>query len=245
MRIHNLNHQAIGVNLIGADSLHIQGINYPDSKVHGANMGPIWGRQDQGGPHVGPTNFAIWEAITVLAIVLVPNFARPSPGKMTMITTGIFFFKFTIIIWDFEYILMIWNNLSTWPMSPQEITIAPGGRLSIKMSSYQYRDSHVKDKTVSPTVLSLTWESPTVLSLTWESPTVLSLIWESSYLGKTVFILRRGLGHDDTFSWDPHENSSSWSSSTNKGVNNQPMPQQEVMPNQQREPITHVWQETG
>ena len=48
----------------------------------------------------------------------------------------------------------------------------PGCRLNIKMPSYQHRDSHVKDKTVSPTVLSLTWESP--------------------YLGKTVFILRRG-----------------------------------------------------
>ena len=24
-------------------------------------MGPIWGRQDPGGPHVGPMNFAIWE----------------------------------------------------------------------------------------------------------------------------------------------------------------------------------------
>ena len=23
-------------------------------------MGPIWGRQDSGGPHVGPMNFAIW-----------------------------------------------------------------------------------------------------------------------------------------------------------------------------------------
>ena len=32
----------------------------PESKVHGANMGPIWGRQDPGGPHVGPMNFAIW-----------------------------------------------------------------------------------------------------------------------------------------------------------------------------------------
>ena len=31
----------------------------PDSEVHGANMGPIWGRQDPGGPHVGPMNFAI------------------------------------------------------------------------------------------------------------------------------------------------------------------------------------------
>ena len=32
----------------------------PDSKVHGANMGPIWGRQDPDGPHVGPMSFAIW-----------------------------------------------------------------------------------------------------------------------------------------------------------------------------------------
>ena len=30
-----------------------------ESKVdgaNGANMGPTWGRQDPGGPHVGPTN---------------------------------------------------------------------------------------------------------------------------------------------------------------------------------------------
>ena len=33
----------------------------PDSKIHGANMGPIWGQQDPGGPHVGPMNIAIWE----------------------------------------------------------------------------------------------------------------------------------------------------------------------------------------
>ena len=33
---------------------------YPDSKVHEANMRPIWGWQDPGGPHVGPMNFAIW-----------------------------------------------------------------------------------------------------------------------------------------------------------------------------------------
>ena len=38
-------------------------INIPDNKVHGANMGPIWGRQDPGGPHVGPMNFAIWDIV--------------------------------------------------------------------------------------------------------------------------------------------------------------------------------------
>ena len=38
--------------------------NFPDSKVHGANMGPIWGRQNPGESHVGPMNFAIWVVIT-------------------------------------------------------------------------------------------------------------------------------------------------------------------------------------
>ena len=35
-------------------------MNAPDSKDHEANMGPISGRPDPGGPHVGPMNFAIW-----------------------------------------------------------------------------------------------------------------------------------------------------------------------------------------
>ena len=43
----------------GLDKINV-GIN-PDSKAHGTNMRPIRGRQDLGGPHVGPMNFAIWE----------------------------------------------------------------------------------------------------------------------------------------------------------------------------------------
>ena len=39
-------------SIVGNDANKI----YPDSKVHGTNMGPIWGRQDPG----GPMNFAIW-----------------------------------------------------------------------------------------------------------------------------------------------------------------------------------------
>ena len=41
-------------------SLQAVRLNYPDREFRGANMGPIWGRQDPGGPHVGPMNFAIW-----------------------------------------------------------------------------------------------------------------------------------------------------------------------------------------
>ena len=42
-----------------------QAQSYPYSKVHGANMGPIWGRQDPGWPHVGPMNFVIWAGDTL------------------------------------------------------------------------------------------------------------------------------------------------------------------------------------
>ena len=36
-----------------------------DSKVHVANMGPIWGRQDPDGSHVGPMNIAIWDGLPI------------------------------------------------------------------------------------------------------------------------------------------------------------------------------------
>ena len=39
--------------------------NDPDSKVHGANMGPTWVLSAPDGPHVGPMNLAIWEEIHV------------------------------------------------------------------------------------------------------------------------------------------------------------------------------------
>ena len=36
----------------------------PDSKVHGANMGPTWVLSAQDGPYVGPMNLAIMETPT-------------------------------------------------------------------------------------------------------------------------------------------------------------------------------------
>ena len=41
----------------------------PDSKVHGANMGPIWVLSAPDGPHVGPTNLAIRD---VWSLHLIP-----------------------------------------------------------------------------------------------------------------------------------------------------------------------------
>ena len=45
-------------------------IPYPDSKVHGANMGPIGDRQDPGGPHVCHMNFAIWDTLNYPAWIM-------------------------------------------------------------------------------------------------------------------------------------------------------------------------------
>ena len=71
----------------------------PDSKIYWANMGPIWGRQDPGGPHVGSMNFAIWDAFPVYHAIffsvlkhrdiekgLVPNGkSAPKDGVMVRI----------------------------------------------------------------------------------------------------------------------------------------------------------------
>ena len=40
-------------------------LDISDSKVPGANMAPIWGRQDPCGPHVGPMNFVISTGLVI------------------------------------------------------------------------------------------------------------------------------------------------------------------------------------
>ena len=64
--------------------------------------------------------------------------------------------------------------MSEWFWDISKANDSPGGCLNIKMPSYQYRDSHVKDKTVSPTVLSLTWDPHT-----WKRQ---SLYWDRALM---------------------------------------------------------------
>ena len=47
--------------MLGCTKHHVMLDTISDSKVHVANMGPIWGQQDPDGPHVRPMNFAIWD----------------------------------------------------------------------------------------------------------------------------------------------------------------------------------------
>ena len=66
----------------------VQALSNPDSKVHEANMGHIWGRQDPSGPHVGPMNFVIWvNAISslqcwrvfIVSCDMIPYYKRTRP----------------------------------------------------------------------------------------------------------------------------------------------------------------------
>ena len=63
--ITNLTLQSRLGHIIDMSKYHNAGVwrHYPDSKVHGAKMGPTWGRQDPGGLHVGPMNFAAWVSV--------------------------------------------------------------------------------------------------------------------------------------------------------------------------------------
>ena len=45
--------------------------SYPDNKVHGSNMGPNRGRQDPGGSHVGPMNFAKLLNLSILNLISI------------------------------------------------------------------------------------------------------------------------------------------------------------------------------
>ena len=45
---------------------------FPDSKVHGANMGPIWVLSAPDGPHVGPMNLAIRVDIELDILACIP-----------------------------------------------------------------------------------------------------------------------------------------------------------------------------
>ena len=47
-------------------------------------MGPIWGRQDPGGPHNGPMNFAIWDSISDNIILTVVWLKPMTPDAILM-----------------------------------------------------------------------------------------------------------------------------------------------------------------
>ena len=46
-------------------------VKHPDSKIHGANMGPTWVLSAPGGPHVGPMNLAVRASLSMNITLVV------------------------------------------------------------------------------------------------------------------------------------------------------------------------------
>ena len=68
------------------------GLNWddtPDNKLHG----PFWGRQDQGGSHVGPVNLAIWDTCCLTNLVNVLEISTRQ-SKMYAATRVHYTFKY-------------------------------------------------------------------------------------------------------------------------------------------------------
>ena len=59
-----------GVAGRNTSSVGIKSMITPGSKVHGANMGPMWDRQDPGVSHIGLMILAIWDDMSNLKIFL-------------------------------------------------------------------------------------------------------------------------------------------------------------------------------
>ena len=110
---------------------------YPDSKDHGAKMGPISGRQDPGGPYVGPMNFAIW-------VVSLSSNLMTTTGAMCIVlrlTGGPFQYKDLSAVFFFIMEIPIPGK---WSLCRD----GPRGWFNIKMQSYQYRKFHCGYKTI-------------------------------------------------------------------------------------------------
>ena len=67
------------------------GKTFPDSKVHGVNMRPIWGRQDPGVPHVGPINFVILVTQWNITIESMSALINDRLGDTIIIKTWVYF----------------------------------------------------------------------------------------------------------------------------------------------------------
>ena len=71
-------------------------------------MGPTWGRQDPGGPHVGPMNLAIWDGHET-ALTHWGRVTHIRVSKLTIIGSdnGLLPERHQAIIWTNDGILLI------------------------------------------------------------------------------------------------------------------------------------------
>ena len=98
-------------------------IQIPNSKVHGANMGPTWGHQDPGGPHVGPMEIANWDR-------------WHPPGNDNALSCGVFWLHIVVFKGNGEiHITNIYSCLYRWACFSMESLAYCSSRTLYSMAS--------------------------------------------------------------------------------------------------------------
>ena len=69
-------------------SVLILWLTIPDSKVHGANLGPTWVLSAPDGPHVDPMNLAIWDTASVTLEIFFFEAVPSNQGCVTTLIIG-------------------------------------------------------------------------------------------------------------------------------------------------------------
>ena len=83
-------------------------VDIPDNKVHGAHMGPTWGRQGPGGPHVGHMNLAFWD---VMSFVNLTSEQYCSFGNVLLYTVMLYTWCYFSKWWWKSLLLGTWANV--------------------------------------------------------------------------------------------------------------------------------------
>ena len=92
----------IKVGIGGCDKVVMTplGFQCPDSKVHGANMGPTWVLSSPDGPHVGPMNPAIGMGISHNNAHDVVSLLQKCTCKICLIKTQCF-----VVLWSWRDVI--------------------------------------------------------------------------------------------------------------------------------------------
>ena len=163
--IDNHSHIFLGYNYISVTSTVVQ-LNYrwsyPDSKVHGANMGPIWGRRTQVGPIFTPrTLLSGWALMSTYIILCTGNYLSLSLSSLNALHQRAYIvWRWSVVAPEKPYEFQ-WNNKSLAPEKTQ-------------ISNFE---SHIKDR-----YLQISCE----IALKWLPQTLLMISQRSTGLGNVL-----------------------------------------------------------
>ena len=148
------------------------------ARFMGPTWGPIWGRQDPGGPHVGPMNFAIWVIKVAQNIFIYTHF----------ITSN------TYILLGFSCLLHFFFQSTRKLCKIRMFKITSGASIRFRMASWATLSVAVRNK-AGHTLVTSYW-CDIICITTWRASGKYHMYRKCKYLtmkNKMIFVLRHSL----------------------------------------------------